>query len=61
MRPVFCAMSVHAEKHQMVKISGALLYGVFRNHIVVLERETPDIMNDAVTVKKKFKTATFRG
>ena len=36
------AMSMLVKEHQMVKISGALHYGVSDNNIVVLGRKTPD-------------------
>lgn len=37
-------MLVHVKQHQMVEISGALHYGVPRNHMVVLARKTPGII-----------------
>lgn len=37
-------MSVHAKDFQVVGISGAFHYSVSNNHIVVLGRETPEII-----------------
>lgn len=39
---IYCAISVHVKEHLMVKVSGALHYGMPHNHIVVLTRKTPD-------------------
>ena len=39
-------MSVDVKERQMIKVSGALLCGVFHDHIVILELKIPDIITE---------------
>lgn len=42
---MYCAKSVHVKEHHVVKISGALHYGISYDHIMVLGCETPEIID----------------
>lgn len=37
-------MSVHVKEHEMLRISGIYHYALSHNHILILERKTPDII-----------------